>query len=116
MAKKPKKKAVKSWLVQHLRRISRQWPPKNWAKANARIERGKYLCAHCEGIFGPNDISLDHIEPVVDPETGFIDWNTYIERLFVQSEGYQVLCNGCHDIKTELENELGERNNFQKKS
>lgn len=127
---KPKKKALKSWLVTKLRRNSLQWPPKNWAKAEARVElspalkkdgtpgkrpRVRYKCAHCEELFENKEVVLDHIEPVIDPEVGFVDWNTYIERLFCQSDGFQVLCEGCHDIKTELEDELAGRTNFKKK-
>lgn len=115
MAKRRDKKAVKSWLITKLRSASLQWPPKNWAKALARVERGKYKCASCEGIFGNKEVVLDHIEPVIDPEVGFVDWNSYIERLFCQKEGFQVLCQECHDIKTELEDRLGGRTSFKKK-
>jgi len=49
---------------------------------------------------------VDHINPVVDPAVGFVDWNTYINRMFLEEKGYQVLCHACHGIKTRDEREL----------
>tara|TARA_R110000803_G_scaffold200258_4_gene264561 strand:- start:837 stop:1202 length:366 start_codon:yes stop_codon:yes gene_type:complete len=66
----------------------------------ARVERGKYQCAHCECIFKKIELQADHIEPVLDLEHGFVDWNTYIERLFCPVENFQALCRVCHSAKT----------------
>ena len=104
-------KFLKSWLVQKLRRISYQWPARKAAKKAARVSRGKYECAMCkdagvEKLYGPKEIVLDHIEPVISVEEGFIDWNNYIVRLFCEESGFQVLCKSCHDIKTYLENDI----------
>lgn len=82
------------------------WPPRKDAISAARLERGIYKCASCEGRFGPKEIQLDHIIPVVDEETGFIDWNTYIDRLFCEEAGFQVLCKPCHEAKTFFEQEI----------
>ena len=106
MPRKKKEINLKTWLVPKLRRLSYQWPPRKDTKTAARIARGQYKCASCEEIFGPKEIYLDHVEPVVDPENGFQGWDEYISRLFTKSDGFQVLCGVCHDIKTELENEL----------
>lgn len=47
----------------------------------------------------------DHIEPVVAP-TGFVDWNTYISRMFDSiPDGIQYLCLDCHAGKTAAERE-----------
>lgn len=100
-------KYLKDWLVQKLRRLSYQWPPRKEAKRAARVSRGKYKCAICEGEeFGPKQIVMDHIEPVIDPEEGFIDFNIYLKRLFCKKELFQVLCKSCHTSKTYLENEI----------
>lgn len=93
-------------MTNKLRRISYQWPPRKEAIRRARVERGSYKCATCEGLFGPKEIQLDHINPVVDEEAGFIDFNTYIDRLFCSTEGFQVLCRTCHDTKTFMEGEI----------
>jgi hypothetical protein len=57
-------------------------------------------------VYGNKEISLDHIEPVVDPHLGFVDWNNYIERLFCEASGFQVLCKTCHSAKSKRENEI----------
>lgn len=89
-----------------------RWPCKYEAKRLARIERGKYKCACC-GAEGPatlppkegrkrrrNNAAVDHINPVIDPAVGFVDWDTVIERMFCEVEGFQVLCWECHEAKT----------------
>lgn len=81
-------------------------------KKLARVDVGRYVCAEC-GDVGPatlppdsgqsrrrNNAAVDHIDPVVCPTTGFVDWNTYIDRMFLEIEGYQVLCYKCHGTKT----------------
>lgn len=98
---------LKHWLTNKLRRLSYQWPARKAAIQKARVSRGKYKCATCEGDqFGPKEIQLDHIIPVVDEEAGFIDWNTYIDRLFCIEDNFQVLCKPCHAAKTFFEQEI----------
>lgn len=100
-------KFLKDWLVQKLRRISYQWPYRKAALRKSRVARGKYKCTSCEfEHFGPKQIVLDHIDPVVDVEAGWVDWNNYIFRLFCAEEGWQVLCKQCHQAKSYLENQI----------
>lgn len=54
-------------------------------------------------------IEIDHIDPVIDPKVGFVDWNTYIERRWVPAECYQALCRECHLEKSAKEDEERER-------
>lgn len=96
---------LKYWLVQKLRRISYQWPERKAAIRKARVSRGKYLCAHCNGLFGPKEINADHKDPVIDPEVGFVDWNTYIARLFCSEDNIQIICKIDHHAKSAEENE-----------
>ena len=70
-----------------------------------------YICAGCGDEFKKMikkklQIYVDHIVPVVDLELGFIDWNTYISRLFTTVDNLQVLCKKCHDEKTSKERSL----------
>ena len=44
-----------------------------------------------------------HIDPIVDPRTGFKDYDTWIERCFVEADGYQALCHSCHELKSNEE-------------
>lgn len=104
-SKKAKVKSpdLKHWLTNKLRRLSYQWPARREAIKKARTERGKYTCNICEGTFGPKEINVDHIIPVIDPHTGFQDWHQYITRLFCEIEGLQICCVNCHKTKTFFE-------------
>jgi hypothetical protein len=103
--KKKDRPLLRYFLVNKLRRMSYSWPPRKEAIKRARVSRGKYKCATCEGQdFGPKDIQVDHIIPVINPHTGFTDWNDFIERLFCGVEGFSVKCKVCHDAKTLTEN------------
>lgn len=95
-----------------------RWGPRYKCIQLARVGHGLYECASC-GTVGPptlppeagkkrriKNIVADHIQPVVDPNIGFVDWNTFIARLFVEQEGWQALCNACHTIKTSEENTI----------
>lgn len=97
-------KVFQGWVINQLRRLSLKWPPRSKVKTDARLRRGIYKCALCLKETRAKDIFLDHIEPVVDPKTGFVDYNTYIARLFVPKEGFQAICRECHDKKTLAEN------------
>lgn len=108
MARK-KEDPFRSWLMPQLRRLSYIQPGSGRSAAFklAKVSYGKYRCQACRGLFGPKEVALDHIAPVVDPYQGFVDWNTYIERLFVGPEAYQVLCRDkCHKEKTMSENKI----------
>ena len=62
-------------------------------------------CAKCDNIFPKDQVQVDHINPVVDPGTGFVDWNTYIKRLlYITVNDLQTLCKGCHKNKSAEEN------------
>ncbi len=102
----------KSFIVSALRGAHSKWGVKADVKKSARVTTGKYECSHCgkvgQATLPPlegqkrrrNNAAVDHIDPVVCPDTGFVDWNTYIERMFLEEDGYQVLCWECHHAKT----------------
>lgn len=113
MKKSKKKINLKTWLIGKLRSNSLQWPPRNEALKLARVDRGRYKCATCSEIYQRKDVHLDHIEPIVDVEKGFENWDIFISRMFCDEEGFQVLCKYCHDTKTEMEKVLREK--FKKK-
>jgi 5-methylcytosine-specific restriction endonuclease McrA len=49
------------------------------------------------------NVFVDHIEPIVNPETGFTSWDAVIERMFCEADNLQLLCKTCHDEKTKQE-------------
>lgn len=49
----------------------------------------------------------DHTEPVI-PLEGWdgLDWTMYITRMFVNTDKFQILCRGCHELKTDTETQI----------
>ena len=89
-------------IIAHLRRIGYRNVHRAKAFEASKVERGAYKCAACGQLFKRTELDGDHVEPVVEVNKGFVDWNTYIHRLFYGQ--IQVLCKPCHKTKTALEN------------
>ena len=93
-----------------LRQKSRWWKPIALAKANAkRIYKGpikrqkfEYQCNHCKKWFPDKEVDVDHIIPAGTLKCA-ADLPGFVERLFCEVEELQVLCNDCHDEKTQNE-------------
>lgn len=109
----------KSFITSLIRAGSRKWGPRNLAKLKARNpyklknKNGRYvyhsLCAKCNKLIPETESTVDHINPVVDPNVGFVDWDTYIKRMFCEVDGFQVLCKPCHKNKTDEEKDVAKR-------
>lgn len=97
-------KQKKAFVMAGLRRLSYRWPPRYTVQKAARISRGIYRCASCQNPTAKKQMRMDHIEPVVNPLTGFTTWDSIIERLLVDENGWQYICKSCHDVKTKGEN------------
>lgn len=93
-----------------LRMKSRWWKPISLCKANGKRaykgankrQKFEYQCAECKGWFPDKQIAVDHIIPCgalscADDLPGFV------ERLFIEVDGLQILCDTCHNKKTNLE-------------
>ena len=89
-----------------LRRLSMRWQPKIEAKNAARRpnqgsnKRAKwqYQCASCKLWFYGKETQVDHIKPVGTLQRAE-DLPLFVERLFCEANGLQVLCTGCHDTR-----------------
>jgi len=98
----------RSFVISQLRRA--RWPAKYEAIARAYVGMGTnpatgrrcklHKCEQCGGIFAKGDMRADHRVPIVDPATGFVDWNTWIARCFVEAAEFDVICVECHAAKT----------------
>ena len=119
----------KGRIISALRRLSYSWPPLNAALKLARRDLSTYECAHCHDYIydGDSDKTLknvcsrhsrtvrkgklhkDHIAPII-PLEGFKlkiwDWNEYISRMYCEINGIQILCEKCHQIKTDNEKSI----------
>ena len=101
---------LKSFITSTLRGGFRKYPPKYEALKEASVGKRlnpkskrmaeHFTCNMCKECFIAKDVNVDHVKPVVCPYTGFVDWNTFISRLFCDGGNLQVLCSACHDIKT----------------
>lgn len=104
---------LKAFITSTLRGGFRKYPPKYevlkeayWGKKlNSKTGRQAmhYTCASCGKEYPNREVNVDHIQPVVDPEKGFEDWDVFVKRLFCSKENLQVLCSKCHTKKTKDE-------------
>lgn len=104
----------KRFIIATLRRGSLYWPYRNEALKLARVDRGLYKCALCEKIHHKSNVQVDHIAPVVKL-SGLTDWNLYFSRMYVKTDGYQILCKECHSEKSKEEQVLRKINRDSKK-
>lgn len=99
-----------SFIRSALRQKSRWWKPASIVKNKAKRpyfgpnkrQKVEFQCNQCKLWFSDKQINIDHIIPAGTlrcPQ----DLPGFIERLFCEEDGLQVLCNGCHDKKTKSE-------------
>ena len=125
---KKRPSSLKEWLTWQLRRLSYRWPPRSAAFAAARCTLKDFLkrpgidprkvsarirkffrCGLCGKVFPRREVSADHVDPVVDPKRGWQSWDEYLKRLFCEEDGFQIICNECHDDKTARERKVRQR-------
>jgi 5-methylcytosine-specific restriction endonuclease McrA len=108
---------LKNFIINILRRASYKWKPRGEARKRCRVKIGEYKtgrakygykCEHCGFIGKSKELQADHINPVV-PLSGWDSFDGFIERMFCDEKGFQMLCVTCHDKKTEEEKEERKR-------
>ena len=99
-----------SFIRSALRQKSRWWKPIAQAKAKAKraykgpLKRQKfeYQCAECLNWFPDKKINVDHRIPAGTLRCAN-DLPGFVERLFCEVDNLQVLCETCHNKKTQNE-------------
>lgn len=91
-----------------LRNAFSKYPPKYEAlkQAKHKVDWGRtkvaYKCAECLELHPSKEVQVDHIEPAGSLKT-YSDLPAFVERLFCEQDGLQVLCKECHNKKTQAE-------------
>jgi len=99
-----------SFIRSALRQKSRWWKPvsdckqkvKRPYKGPNKRQKVEYQCNYCKNWFPDKEVNVDHITPA-GTLTCANDLPGFVERLFVEVEGLQVLCTTCHNKKTKQE-------------
>ncbi len=74
-------------------------------EAVKRCKEGKfYRCEKCKKL--NEKIQVDHINPTVNPETGWDGYDGFITRMFCPSDQLKNLCHGCHKVLTDSQNKV----------
>lgn len=71
--------------------------------------RFEYQCASCSEHFPQSEVAVDHIIPAGSLKS-FEDLGPFAEKLFCEVDGLQILCNPCHQIKTNAERKSAKAN------
>ena len=95
-----------TWVKGKCRQFSLKWPPRNEALKRSRKDRGLYQCNMCKDLFKVKQVHVDHINPVIPINQQQFNWESFINNLFCDVEGFQILCTNCHDVKTRLEDDM----------
>jgi len=91
-----------------LRRAASNYPVKYQVKEGARRQKPKgvegrhrfeYNCAHCNDWFPDKEVEVDHIVGAGSLKE-YTDLPGFVERLYCEPKGMQVLCRPCHATKT----------------
>lgn len=118
-----KKWTLRSKLIPMLRRLFFYSPLRREALKGAKVpNKNKYKCKKCKKLFILNQVTVDHIKPIIDRNEGFPtttrliyylevvdDWTSYVHNLFCGLDNLQVLCKKCHDRKTKDERKRAKR-------
>jgi 5-methylcytosine-specific restriction endonuclease McrA len=90
-------------LVSHAREVWRQSQVYQEVKRNTRIpgKSGWFNCQTCGR--DTEKICIDHIVPVGKQPTCYLDFGSWLVKLFCGSENLEGICSDCHKEKTKEE-------------
>lgn len=99
-----------SFIRSGLRQKSRWWKPITQCKLEAKRpykgtnkrQKFEYQCNECKNWYQEKLINVDHIVPAGSLNCA-ADLPAFVERLFCETNNLQVLCEACHNVKTQNE-------------
>jgi hypothetical protein len=99
-----------SFIRSALRQKSRFWKPitecklkaKRKYKGDNKRQKFEYQCNKCKNWFPEKQIAVDHVIPAGSLNC-YNDLPGFVERLFCETDNLQVLCESCHNTKTQAE-------------
>lgn len=65
-----------------------------WVDFSSGRKRVYHQCERCGDYCTSKERAVHHVEPVLDPDVGFVDFNTYFARMF--TDNLLLLCKECH--------------------
>lgn len=68
-------------------------------KGPNKRQKFEYQCNACKNWFPEKKINVDHIQPAGSLNCA-ADLPGFVERLFCEVDGLQVMCEKCHNKKT----------------
>ena len=71
-------------------------------KGPLKRQKFEYQCKECKEWFPDKKINVDHIHPAGSLRCAN-DLPGFVERLFCEIDNLQVLCEKCHNLKTQNE-------------
>lgn len=76
-----------------------------------RVSRWAF-CESCGIIEAAYTMEVDHKEPVVPIDKPFesMNWDEFVDRLWCDIKGLQILCEECHNEKSKEENKKRKEN------
>lgn len=94
-----------------LRKLSVRWPPANEALKKSRRQyigenkrmKWEYQCNICKQWYPQRQVLKDHIIPCGSCRS-YQEVASFVKNLLVEIDGYQIVCEQCHQIKTNQEN------------
>lgn len=109
MRKSKKEWNLKRLIVCALRKIFFYSPLRRQCLQQAKMG-DLYKCSVTKKKYPIDKVTVDHIDPVVDPKLGFVDWNTFIARLFCDVSNLQCISKVEHAKKTKEERQKRKSN------
>lgn len=102
--------AFLQFLRSALRNKSRWWKPRLLALQKARRkykgpnkrQKWEYKCYKCKEWWMQKDVQVHHVIPVGSLNS-VSELPGFVERLFCEVDGLEVVCTTCHDKLTEAE-------------